>query len=186
MKKLLALVAAVIITGVATAQTFDENDRKMFNEGQILTKNDLKFASPDTPWNTQHPKMVYSIHNEGDETIVTFAHSIYFDSQWVTFSKGIMVVDCETGDTYRTRGYAIDGLTMDRLLIVKGCNGKNILVPLRFPKLNRKVKYIDVYSYGHDDDLKPTNHSKIDNSCLGKHLSVKALKKKHKGGKIYE
>ena len=60
------------------------------------------------------------------------------------------------------------------------------LVPLRFPKLKRKVKYIDVYSYGHDDDLKPTNRSKIDNSCLGKNLSVKALKKKHKGGKIYE
>lgn len=186
MKKLLAIVTAAIITSAATAQTFDENDRKMFNEGQVLTKKDFKFAAPDTPWDTKHPKMVYSIHNEGDETIVTFSHSIYFDSQWVTFSKGIILVDCETGDTYKTRGYAMEGITMDKLLIVKGCNRKNILVPLRFPKLKRKVKYIDVYSYGHDDDLKPTNRSNIDNSCLGKHLNVKALKKKYKGGKVYE
>ena len=75
---------------------------------------------------------------------------------------------------------------MDKLLIVKGCNYKNILIPIRFPKLRRKVKYIDVYSKGHDDDLKPSNSSTIDNSCLGKRLSVKALKKKHKGGKVYE
>ena len=186
MKKLIALAVALIIAGGTTAQVFNENDRKMFNEGQVLTKNDLAFAAEDTPWDTQHPKMVYSIHNENGETIVTFAHSIYFDSQWVTFSKGMTLIDCETGDAYKARGYAMEGLTMDKLLIVKGCNRKNILIPIRFPKLKRKVKYIDVYSKGHDDDLKPSNRSTIDNSCLGKHLSVKALKKKHKGGKVYE
>ncbi len=186
MKKLFILATALIVAGNAAAQVFNENDRKMFNEGQVLTQKDLKFAAEGTPWDTQHPKMVYSIHNEGGETIVTFAHSIYFDSQWVTFSKGIILVDCETGDTYKARGYAMDGLTMDKLLIVKGCNYKNILIPIRFPKLKRKVKYIDVYSNGHDDDLKPSNRSNIDNSCLGKHLSVKALKKKYKGGKVYE
>lgn len=186
MKQTLILLTCILIAGSATAQTFNENDRKMFNEGQVLTKNDLQFAAEGTPWDTQHPKMVYSIHNEGDETIVTFAHSIYFDSQWVTFSKGIILVDCESGDVYKARDYAMEGLTMDKLLIVKGCNYKNILIPIRFPKLRRKVKYIDVYSKGHDDDLKPSNSSTIDNSCLGKHHSVKALKKKHKGGKVYE
>lgn len=187
MKRFFMLAAAAVaVCGSLVAQTFNENDRKMFNEGQVLTKHDLEFASEDTPYNVEHPKSVYSIHNEGDETIVTFSHSIYFDSQWVTFSKGIVLVDCETGDIYQTRGYAIDGITMDNLLIVKDCNRKNILVPLRFPKLKRKVKYIDVYSRGHEDDLKPSNRSSINNSCLGEHLSVKRLRNKHKGVKVYK
>lgn len=187
MKRIFILtVATIIACGTAMSQTFNENDRKIFNEGQVLTDKDLEFASEDTPWDTQHPKRVYSIHNEGDETIVTFSHSIYFDSQWVTFSKGITLVDCETGDLYKTRGYAGDSLTMDRLLIVKGCNRKNILISLRFPKLMRKVKYIDVYNMGHNDDIKPSNRSEIDNSCLGKELSVKKLKKRYKGRKVYK
>lgn len=186
MKRFFFFVIALVIVGNLKAQVFNDRDHKMFNEGQVLTPNDLQFANEAVSWNVNHPKKVYSIHDEGDETIVTFAHSIYFDSQWVTFSKGIVLVDTETGDTYKTRGYAMDGLTMDKLLIVKGCNKKNVLISLRFPKLKRKVKFIDVYSNGHEDDLKPSNRSNIDNSCLGKNLNVKILKKWHKGCNVYE
>lgn len=185
MKNIFIIAIILMISGNAIAQSFTENDYIMFQSGQTLTEKELKFAHEGTPWDSNHPKRVYSIHNEGDETIVTFSYSIYFDSQWVTFSKGIVLVDSETGDTYKTRGYAMEGLTMDRLLIIKGCNRKNILISLRFPKLKRKVKYIDVYSNGHEDDLKPSNYRNSD-SCIGKNLSVKALKKKYKGGKIYE
>ena len=183
MKRFFTVAAvAVIVCCTAMAQTFTEHDRKIFNEGQVLTNQDVEFASDDTPWSSKFPKRVYSMHNEGDETILTFSHSIYFDSQWVTFSKGVTIVDRETGDVYKTRGYTGD-LTMDKLLIVKGCNNKNILVSLRFPKLKRKVKYIDVYSYDHKDDIKPSNRMDI-GDCLGENLSVEHLKNNHKRLKI--
>ena len=183
MKRFFTLAAVTIIACCTTmAQTFTEHDRKIFNEGQVLTNQDVEFASDDTPWSSKFPKRVYSLHNEGDETILTFSHSIYFDSQWVTFSKGVTIVDRETGDVYKTLGYTGD-LTMDKLLIVKGCNKKNILVSLRFPKLKRKVKYIDVYSYDHKDDIKPSNRMDI-GDCLGENLSVKHLKNNHKRLKI--
>lgn len=185
MKRFFTMLAVAVFCSAAQAQQFNENDRKIFNEGQVLTAKDLQFAAEGTPYCIESPKMVYSLHNENGETILTFAHSIYFDSQWVTFSKGITIVDSETGDVYRTRGYAMDSLSMDKLLIVKGCNKRNILIPLRFPKLKRKVKYIDVYSNGHEDDIKPSNRRKETKNILGKNLSVKALKKKH-AIKIYE
>ncbi len=184
MKKVSILVCLALCAATSFAQNFNENDRKMFNEGTVLTVSDLQFAK-DVEWSTANPKRVYSLHNEGGETILTMSHSIYFDSQWVTFGKGLVIVDSETGDVYHVRDYAKEGCTMDKLLIVKGCNGKNILVPLRFPKLKRGVKYIDVYSYEHEDDLKPSNRVKSA-TCLGKHLSVKKLRNVYKGVKVYK
>ncbi len=148
----------------ATTDDFTDKDRKMFNEGQILTTENLLVIAPEgtVVYDSQNPKKFYSIRNEGDETIVTFSHSIYFDSQWVTFSKGVTIVDEETGDKYITRGYT-DDLTMDRLLIVQGANRQNILVSLRFPKLRKGVKRFSIYSYPHEDDLVPSNARKSTN-----------------------
>lgn len=183
MKKISIFLMMATVAVATFAQQFDENDRKMFNEGQVLTEGDLQITD-DVIWDSQNPKQVFSLHNEDGETILTMSHSVYFDSQWVTFSKGLVIADSETGDTYHVRDYAIDGLTMDKLLIVKGCNKKNVLIPLRFPKLKRKVKYINVYSYDHKDDLKPSNRA-AGRKCLGEWLSVKKLRNRHQGIKVY-
>ena len=62
------------------AQKFTEYDRKVFNEGQILTRADVEFAPEEIRWDPINPIKLYSIHDEGDETIVTFSHSIYSSS----------------------------------------------------------------------------------------------------------
>lgn len=165
------------------AQKFTEYDRKVFNEGQVLDESDVQFASDEIPWSPISPIKLYHIHDEGDETIVTFSHSIYFDSQWVNFSKSIYVKDDDTGDIYKVRGYT-DGLTMDRLLIVNGCKGKNILVSLRFPKFKRKVKKISIYSPGHKDDIKPSNDRDI--KVFAENADVKKMRKLYKLPKVYK
>ena len=110
------------------AQKFTEYDRRVFNEGQFLRRGDVELAPDDVCWDPINPLKLYSINNKGDETIVIFSYSIHSDSQWVTFSKGIYIEDDDSGDVYKVRGY-MDGLTMDRLLIIKGCRGENVLVP---------------------------------------------------------
>ena len=179
MKNILIFAIILIITGTATAQNYTEEDYRMFKESQPLTGANLQFADEYTPWSVERPKKVYCLHDEGDETILTFAHSIYFDSQWVTFSKGIVIVDRKTGDEYHAIDYAMEGFTMDKLIAVKGCNGNNVLISIRFPKLDRKVKKIDVFSREHEDDLRPSN-SRTFSYPLGENLSVKELKKKYK------
>ncbi len=154
------LLALCLFAGAsyATTDDFTDEDRKMFSEGQVLTKENLLVIAPKgvAVYDSENPIKFYSIRNEGDETIVTFSYSIYFDSQWVKFSKGTVIVDEETGDKYVTRGYT-DGLTMDRLLIVQGANRQNVLISLRFPKLRKGVKRFSIYSYPHEDDLHPSN-----------------------------
>ena len=81
------------------------------------------------------------------------------------------------------RGYT-DGLTMDRLLIVNGCKGKNILVSLRFPKFKRKVKRISIYSPGHKDDIKPSNDRDI--KVFAENADVKKMRKLYKLPKVYK
>ena len=91
MKKVFLFVV-LLIPAVLAAQQFNEYDRKVFNEGQVLTNRELQFAAAGTPWSANNPIRIYSMHDEGDETIVTFSYSIYFDSQWVSFSKGIYLL----------------------------------------------------------------------------------------------
>lgn len=167
------------------AQKFTEYDRKVFNEGQILTRADVEFAPEEIRWDPINPIKLYSIHDEGDETIVTFSHSIYSDSQWVTYSKGIYIEDDKNGDIYKVRGY--DGkYTMDRLLIVKGCKGKNVLVPLRFPKMKRKVKSITIHSPGHKDDIKPSNRRKEICTVIASKVKVKEYRNRYRPREVYE
>ncbi len=149
------------------ADPFTAEDHKMFDEGQVLTEKQLTVL-PDgaAPYSVSKPNKFYSLRNEGDETIVTFSYSIYFDSQWVTYSKGTTIVDELTGDRYVTRGYYPDTLTMDKLLIVQGCNHKNVLISLRFPKLKDGVKLFSIYEYDHEDDLVPSNSRTDEDSCI--------------------
>ena len=70
-------------------------------------------------------------------------------------------------------------ITIDKLIAIKGCNGNNVLISIRFPKLDRKVKKIDVFSREHEDDLRPSNSRTFSNP-LGENLTVKELKKKYK------
>ena len=70
-------------------------------------------------------------------------------------------------------------ITIDKLIAVKGCNGNNVLISIRLPKLDRKVKKIDVFSREHEDDLRPSN-SRTFSYPLGENLTVKELKKKYK------
>lgn len=173
----------LILPSVLLAQQFNEYDRKVFNEGQVLTNRELQFAAKGTPWSANTPRRIYSIHDEGDETIVTFSYSIYFDSQWVSFSKGIYLVDDGNGDIYKVRGYA-GGLSMDRLLIIKGCKSENVLISLRFPKLRKRTKTISIYNPGHPDDIKPSNRSDDSGGVLASKVSVKKLRKVYKEQKV--
>ena len=173
----------LILPSVLLAQQFNEYDRKVFNEGQVLMRGDLQLAAEGTPWSANDPIRIYSIHDEGDETIVTFSYSIYFDSQWATFSKGIYIEDEDSGDIYRVRGYA-DDMTMDRLLIIKGCKGENVLVSLRFPKLRKRVKTISIYDPGHKDDIKPSNSVSTSGKFLAYKVGVKKLRKVYRKHKI--
>jgi len=126
---------------------------------------------------------LYSIEKRRHETIVTFVQPIYFDSQWVTYGYGYQLVDKKNGDVYMVRRYDGD-LPMDRLLIVRGCNRKNILISLVFPKLKRKAKIIDILETSHEKDLTPSNadskKTEINNILVKKYLV-----KKQKKGKIY-
>lgn len=167
------------------AQQFTEYDRRVFNEGQIVTNADIEFAQEGIPWDPISPIKLYSIHDEGDETIVTFSHSIYFDSQWVTFSKGIYIEDEKSGDVYKVRGYC-GKLTMDRLLIVKGCKGKNVLIPLRFPKFKRKVKSITIHNPDHEDNIRPSNSREERISILASKVKVKDYRNRYKPRKVFE
>ncbi len=191
MKRYYSILLALCLfacASYAAGDDFTEADRKMFSEGQVLTKENLLVIAPKgvAVYDTENPYKFYSIRNEGDETIVTFSYSIYFDSQWVTFSKGTTIVDEETGDKYVTRGYT-DGLTMDRLLIVQGANRQNVLISLRFPKLRKSVKRFSIYSYPHEDDLRPSNarvrtnpvHCYIHNAVLKDYL-IKTKNRKPK------
>ena len=94
MKNILILAIVLMISGSATAQNYTEEDYRMFKESQPLTGANLQLADEDTPWSVERPKKVYCLHDEGDETILTFAHSIYFDCKilWkynIKFSSNI-------------------------------------------------------------------------------------------------
>lgn len=181
----LFLIILLLLPSVMAAQKFNEYDRKVFNEGQPLREYNVEFASYTTPWDPVSCMRVYCIHDEGDETIVTFSYSIYYDSQWLAFSKGIYVEDERNGDIYKVRGYT-DGLTMDRLLIVDGCKGKNILVSLRFPKFKRGVRRITIHSPGHVDDIKPSNRRSEFRKVLAKNVDVKKMRRMYKERNVFE
>lgn len=153
-----------------------EYGSKEIAEGQILTAGSVEFAHEDVPWNPAYPLQVYGIHDEGNETIITFLFSVCQNSQCIAFSKGIYAQDMKTGDIYNVLGYT-DGLDMSRLLVVNGCIGKNVLVSLRFPKFKRKAKLITINNPGHPDDIKPVNGRAASLKVLAEKVDVKEMRR---------
>lgn len=181
-RKCLLGVLALLFMGITVSAQHKKTDREMFQEGYVLKPAEIRVAPLTEKYKPTTPRL-YSIENRGKETVVTFIQPIYFDSQWVTFGYGFQLVDKKKGDIYKVRGYD-NGLPMDRLLIVKGCNRKNILVSLVFPRLKRKVKTIDILDVWHEKDLIPSNDDGV-RRCIY-NVSVKDyLNKKQKRGNIY-
>ncbi len=97
---------------------------------------------------------LWSLHNEGDETIATICDSIHTDYD-VVHLDGFIIVDEDSGEKYNTRGYypynlGIHPSTLGKntKLVVEGCKGKNVLISLRFPKLKESVKRFSICQYG--------------------------------------
>ena len=153
-----------------------EYGSKEIAEGQILTAGSVEFAHEDVPWNPAYPLQVYGIHDEGNETIITFLFSVCQNSQCIAFSKGIYAQDMKSGDIYNVLGYT-DGLDMSRLLVVNGCIGKNVLVSLRFPKFKRKAKLITIHNPGHPDDIKPVNGRAASLKVFAEKVDVKEMRR---------
>ena len=160
-----------------------KSDREMFSEGYVLKPSDIRYAPPTEKYRPEEIR-IYSIANRGKETVVTFVQPIYFDSQWLSYSPGFEIVDKKSGDVYKVRRYD-GGLPMDRLLIVKGCNRKNILISLVFPKLKKKVKVVDILEQPHEKQLVPSNDNGKPTSFYGVCLK-KYWNKEKRSGKVYE
>ena len=86
---------------------------------------------------------LYSIERRKNDTKVTFIQPIYWDWQWLYYSRGFKMIDKKSGDKYNVRGYD-GGAPIGRLLAVKGFNHKYIYISLLFPKLKKSVKEIDI------------------------------------------
>lgn len=98
-----------------------------------------------------------SIETEGNETRVTVAEPIHFDSNWVMYSKGIRLVDCKTGEVYPIQGLT-RGMELNKSLVVNGKKNKMAEFTLIFPALKKKVKRIDIVEgYSEEAALQPTN-----------------------------
>lgn len=155
----------------------------MFKEGYVLKPSEIHYAPPTERFEQEKIRL-YQISKRGKETIVTFVQPIYFDSQWLSYSPGFQIVDKKSGDIYKVRRYD-EGLPMDRLLIVRGCNRKNILISLVFPKLKRRVKCVDIIEGRHENQLIPSNDNGIPTSFYNVNLSEYWNRDK-RSGKIYE
>lgn len=186
MKRMMYCLVFVFLLSLFAIQTvqaqFTEKDKKMFAEGYVLQHSEIEFAPFTEPYRPTFPK-IYSIENRADETVVTFVQPIYFDSQWVSFGYGFCLVDRKSGDVYMTRGYD-KGWSMDRLLIVRGCNKRNILIPLVFPKLQKGVNRIDILDLQDARDLIPSNDDGVRRCYYNVNVKKYAPEKK-KIGKIY-
>lgn len=163
MRKIFLFVALVILAQVATnvsvAQTKSGmSDKEIFANAYILKDNEKKIArDAEYMMNDIHP-VLYSIERYRDSTKVTFIQPLYFDSQWLHYGRGYTIVDRATGKEYPVINYG-EGLPIDRLLIVRGCNRKSIYISLIFPKLPRSVKVIDLEERPSPFDQLPSNNA---------------------------
>ena len=77
-----------------------------------------------------------------NETRVTIAVPIHFDSNWVIFNKGYSMVDRESGDVYMVRSVT-RGIEMNRAVTVEGHKNRMAEFTLVFPPLKKGVKVVD-------------------------------------------
>ncbi|WP_291529785.1 hypothetical protein [Bacteroides sp. UBA939] len=142
----------------------DSVNQKLYKVAYVAPTDSLKIA--EWPYNrTAGTKIsLHSIEIRENDTKVTFLQHIYWDWQWLNYGKGYTIVDRVTGDQYKVRGYDGGG-KLDRLMIIQNCNGKAIYVSLLFPKLKKDVKRIDIISYPHKDNVRPSNPASGDGTA---------------------
>lgn len=129
-------------------------DREIFAKGYILKDEQKKFVDKEYLQGTNCP--VYTIEKGRKETKVTFIQPIYFDSQWIHYTKGFTIIDKKRGDEYGAIGYD-NGIPMGQVVIVRGCNRRMIYITLIFPKLKNRVKVIDIIERAVEGDPSPSN-----------------------------
>lgn len=84
------------------------------------------------------------IEVDKDETRVTIATPIFFDSNWVQFDHGFCIVDRETGDTYMIRSLT-RGIELNKTLAIQGKKNRMVEFTMVFPPLKKSVKSVDIY-----------------------------------------
>lgn len=159
-----------------------ERDARLYASAYVLPADSIVLADElydpkkgTKPW-------IHSIEVRRHDTKVTFVQPIYFDWQWLYYSRGFKLVERETGDEYLVRGYD-GGVPMGRLLAVKGFNQKNIYISLIFPKLKKNVDVIDIIEAPHKDDneLLPSNDDGV-----AKNYNFVVVGKYKKTHKVYK
>lgn len=115
-----------------------------------------KFVDKEYMLGTNCP--VYTIEKGRRETKVTFIQPLYFDSQWIHYTKGFTLIDKKSGDEYSAIGYD-NGMPMGQVVIVRGCNQRMIYITLVFPKIKNKTKVIDIIERAVADDPSPSNNT---------------------------
>lgn len=109
-------------------------------EEVTLPANQLNVSSRQNGGNAQ----IQRIETLPDKTLVTLNVPIHFNRHWVSIGKGMCLVDSKTGGEYPILGEA-NGMEMNKLLWIEGCQGGSVFLTLVFPKLPNKVKVIDLY-----------------------------------------
>lgn len=103
--------------------------------------------------------IVRYIETDKNETRVTIATPIYFESNWVQFDKGFCMVDRKTGDTYVIRSLT-RGIELDKTLVVEGKKNRMVEFTMVFPPLKQGVKSVDMYQKYPQQLQSPTNSGK--------------------------
>lgn len=127
----------------ARMEEYDKEGRPLRADfpGEVTLRPDQVVMSPYQRGGTQIVRIIPSNEN----TLVVLSLSIQYNRHWFTVGKGLCIIDCKTGTEYPIQGVT-NGLEMNKLLWVEGCQDRSILVTLIFPKLDKKVKTIDLYS----------------------------------------
>lgn len=79
-----------------------------------------------------------------EDTRVTIAVPVVYDSQWIQFDKGFCIVDQRTGDAYMLRSMT-RGIELNKLYSVEGHKNRMVEFTMVFPPLKRQVKFFDMY-----------------------------------------
>lgn len=98
------------------------------------------------------------IDTDRDETRITIATPIFFDSNWVQFDRGVCMVDRKTGDTYVIRSLT-RGIELGKTLAVEGHKNRMVEFTMVFPPLKREVKYIDMHQKFPEMQIKSPSNS---------------------------
>lgn len=99
---------------------------------------------------------MFFLYRYDDRTELVYIDKMSFDSQWVTTSSDYAIVDMETGDRYMAHSMAHD-LPFDKLLIIGGQKGKNVMTKTIFPPLPKHLKRVMVEERNTPEQFVPAN-----------------------------